>query len=318
MTAFAYRIPADVAAAVIDPDDALTDVCEFVWIHLAGIEEDTQAWLRERAQLDEHVVEALTAVETRPRCEAFAAGALLNLRGRTQQALDSSDLLASLRIWAVRGRIFSVSRAPLIAVETVCGEVKAGRVRDPGDLITAFATAITTDLDPDVADLGDRLDDCEERLDTDRILDLRRTVSKVRVTAIAYRRFLHPQRDALERLAALPGDWLGPDDRAHLAAAADRAARMAEELESIRERAAVMHDTLADLRAEQIDGRALIISIAAMVFLPLTFITGLYGMNVKGLPFAQEPWSFTMIAVACVAIAVGVIGYFVRRRWFSG
>src|SRR3546814_2390197 len=74
----------------------------------------------------------------------------------------------------------------------------------------------------------------------------------------------------------------------HLAAAADRAARMAEELDSIRERAALMHEALTDLRAEQIDSRSLLISIVALVFLPVTFITGLYGMNVENLPYAKE------------------------------
>src|SRR3546814_1486080 len=79
---------------------------------------------------------------------------------------------------------------------------------------------------------------------------------------------------ALEKLAALPVDWLHDDDRLHLAAAADRVARMAEELDSIRERAALMHEALTDLRAEQIDSRSLLISIVALVFLPVTFITG--------------------------------------------
>jgi zinc transporter len=78
--------------------------------------------------------------------------------------------------------------------------------------------------------------------------------------AIGYRRFLVPQRAALEKLAACRCDWLRDDDRLHLSAAADRAARMAEELESIRERAALTHETLTDLRAEQIDQRSLIIA----------------------------------------------------------
>ncbi|NEL27822.1 MAG: zinc transporter ZntB, partial [Xanthomonas perforans] len=81
-------------------------------------------------------------------------------------------------------------------------------------------------------------------------------------------------------------------DRLHLSAAADRAARMAEEVDSIRERAALIHETLTDLRAEQLDQRSLQIAIVAMVFLPLTFVTGLLGMNVEGIPFAKEPWAF--------------------------
>jgi zinc transporter len=303
-------------AAAVTPEQALGIRGDLVWIHLPQIDDATRRWLHETAALDDYVVDALTAAETRPRCEAFGHGAFLNLRGRSQAALDG-DLLASVRIWAEKGRVFSVTRKPLIAVAAVKEEAQAGQLYDPGDLITTFATAITADLDPDVATLGDQLDDCEENIDPNHIFDLRRSVSKVRIAAIGYRRFLNPQRAALEKLATLPGDWLGDDDRLHLAAAADRAARMAEELESIRERAALMHETLSDLRAEQIDSRSLVISIVAMVFLPLTFITGLYGMNVANLPYAQEPWAFDAIMGVCAAIAAGVVIYFVRRHWFA-
>ena len=315
MSGFGFRIT-DGKATRVDVKEALDCTADLVWVHLATTAEHGQAWLRDDAKLPEYVVDALTATETRPRCEAIGDGAFLNLRGRSEEDLDTSDLLASVRIWAVKGRVFSVTRKPLIAVADVEKMVERHDVRDPGDLIAAFATAITADLDPDVATLGDELDDCEEQLDANRVFELRRAVSKVRVAAIGDKRFLSPQRAALEKLAALPGDWLADDDRLHLAAAADRAARMAEELEAIRERSALIHETLTDLRAEQIDNRSLIISIAAMVFLPLTFLTGLYGMNVKGLPYAEEPWAFDAIAAACVVIAVGVVAYFTMRHWF--
>jgi zinc transporter len=315
MKAYCFRI-ADGHSSPIDLDAALTERCQLVWVHLPQIDDETHQWLSTAAKLDDYIVDALTVTETRPRCEAVAQGAFLNLRGRSKEELDSSDLLASVRIWAEKGRVYSVTRKPMIAVGMVKDEVGADKVRDPGDLITAFATAITTDLDPSVADLGDQLDDCEEQLDANRVFELRRTVSRVRVEAIAYRRFLSPQRAALEKLAALPGDWLQDDDRLHIAAAADRAARMAEELESIRERSALMHETLSDLRAEQLDTRSLVISIAALVFLPLTFITGLYGMNVANLPYAQEPWAFDAIMAVCAAIAAGVTIWFVSRHWF--
>ena len=93
---------------------------------------------------------------------------------------------------------------------------------------------------------------------------------------------------------------------------------MAEELDAIRERSAVTHEALTDMRAEQIDSRSLVISIAAMVFLPLTFLTGLYGMNVKSLPYAEQPWAFDAIALACALIAAGITIYFVQRHWFRG
>ena len=317
MSGFGYRIN-DTHAERVDVKAALDGEAELAWVHLSTNDERAQAWLTERAGLDRYVVDALTATETRPRCEQFGDGALVNLRGRSDEALEAqSDLLASVRIWAVKGHVYSVTRKHMIAIDAVQQAVEKAEVRDPGDLIAAFAAAITEDLDPEVADLGDELDACEQELNADRVFELRRTVTRVRVAAIGYRRFLAPQRAALEKLAALPGDWLEADDRLKLSAAADRAARMVEELESIRERAALTHEALTDLRAEQLDSRGLVIAIVAMVFLPLTFITGLYGMNVKTLPYAEEPWAFDAIMGACALIAAGITIYFVRRHWLG-
>ncbi len=314
MSGFGYRI-ADGKAEKVAVKEALSCDAAMVWVHLTTTTEHAQGWLRDEAKLPDYIVDPLTAQETRPRCDALDDGAFVNLRGRTEEELDNSDMLASVRIWAEKGRIISVTRKHLLATDTVEKEVAAGRVRDPGDLITAFATAITADLDPVVADLGDNLDDCEQQLDASQVFSLRKNVTRVRVEAINYRRFLNPQRAALEKLASLPGEWLGADDRAHLAAAADRAARMAEELEAIRERSSLMHEALTDLRAEQLDQRGLVISIAAMVFLPLTFITGLYGMNVDGLWLAHKPWAFDAIVGLCVVISAAVTGWFVARHW---
>ncbi|MDF2494359.1 CorA family divalent cation transporter [Sphingomonas sp.] len=314
MSGFGYRLENDEASKV-PVRDALASEAPLVWVHLTDTAEHAQAWLRDEAKLPDYIVDPLTAQETRPRCDAIDNGAFLNLRGRTDEEMDSSDMLASVRIWITKGRVISVTRKHLLALDVVEQDVSGGRVRDPGDLIAAFATAITADLDPVVADLGDDLDDCEQQLDAKKVFALRRNVTRVRVEAISYRRFLNPQRAALEQMAKLDGDWLQPDDRAHLLAAADRAARMAEEVEAIRERASLMHEALTDLRAEQLDQRSLMISIVAMVFLPLTFITGLYGMNVEGLWFAQQPWAFDAIIGLCVAISLAVVAWFMARHW---
>ena len=315
MSGFAYRYN-DGKVEACPIDKALDRTCDFIWVHLNTNAAEAQAWLSKDAGLPDYIVEPLTATETRPRCDAMGDGAYLNLRGRSSEAMSTSDLLASVRIWTTAGRVISVTRKPLIAMDAVIAAMEAGELRDPGDLIAEFAIAITAELDPEVAELGDTLDDCEADLDAERIFELRREVTKVRATSIGYRRFLSPQRVALEKLAALPVAWLHDDDRLHLAAAADRAARMAEELESIRERSALMHEALTDLRAEQIDQRALVISVVAMIFLPLTFLTGLLGMNVDGIPYAHQPWAFDGVVLICVIISVAITGYFIQRHWF--
>lgn len=315
MSGFAYRIVGGKAKA-IDHDTALRGRTGFSWVHLDGIGEREQGWLRDKAKLDEIIVETLTATESRPRCDVFEHSAFVNLRGLTDAEMSASDPLASIRIWARRGLVISTTRKQLTAMAEVRKDLEAGKILDPGDLIAAFADEITFELDPEVAQLGDSLDDCEQELDPDHVFELRRKVNEVRSKSIGYRRFLFPQRDALEKLANVKAAWLQDDDRIHLSAAADRAARMAEELEAIRERASLTHDALTDMRAEQIDQRSLLISVIAMIFLPLTFVTGLYGMNVKGIWFQDEPWAFDAIAGICFAIALVTGIWFLRQHWF--
>jgi zinc transporter len=298
------------------PEEAVRARRGFVWIHLTNRDDHVQLWLRDTAGLEHFVIDALTALETRPRCDQIDGGAVLNLRGKTQAAMQASDPLASVRLFANGDRVISVTRLPLDAIEVTRAAMAAGTILDAGDLIATLAGAITAQLDPEVAELGDSLDACEEQLDPRHAFDLRRKVNHARRTAIGYRRFLYPQRIALENLSSLHVRWLNDDDRLHIAGAADRAARMAEELEAIRERAALIHETLTDLRAELIDQRSLIIAIAAMVFLPLTFITGLFGMNVDGIPYAHHAGSFWVITGFSLAVAAAVTFYFVRRHWF--
>jgi zinc transporter len=286
----------------------------FVWLHVGGRDEADLAIIRDKSDIPGIAANALVATETRPRCDRIDEGALINLRGPAAAELDDSDLLVSIRFWVRRGKVTSVSRRPLLATADVVALAEAGRIIDPGDVIAAFARAISKQLDPQVAAMGDRLDDSESELGPRHIYRLRSVIAQLRSEAIGFRRFVAPDRDALLTLAELDVDWLAPEDRLHIREAADRFARMTEELEAVRERAALLHEQLTDLRGEQMETRALILSVVALIFLPLTFITGLWGMNVP-VPGSEDPWSFYLILALCLLISAAIIAYFARKHW---
>jgi len=292
----------------------------FIWCHLDGAVEEEVTWLKEESGLPESVIYALVAIETRPRTEKFGDGALVNLRGLGAEDDPHGDPLVSIRLWAEKGRVISVSYRTLAATQEVRARMEAGVIHDPGDLIAALALAVTDRLDVEIARLGDTVDGCEEKIAADlaieRTFAMRRRIARARSAAIGYRRFVVPQRQALERLVTLDAAWLEEDDRMHLSAAADRFARMAEELEAVRERSALLHEQLTDLRAEVTETRTLVISVVALVFLPLTFITGLFGMNYP-FPFEQEKWPFFAVLGFCMLTAVAITVYFARARWFN-
>jgi zinc transporter len=286
----------------------------FVWTHVESADAQERANLLSR-DIPDIAANALIASETRPRCDRIEDGAIVNLRGPAPADLEATDRLVSVRMWVRRGRVDSVTRHPLAATPLVIDQMRAGRILDPGDLVAAFARTISKQLDPQVAALGDQLDDCESDLAPRKVYKLRSAIAGLRTEAIAFRRFVAPNRDALLTLALFDFLWLADDDRLHIREAADRFARMAEELEAVRERAALLHEQLTDLRAEDLDQRSLLISVFAFIFLPLTFITGLLGMNVEGIPYAKESWAFWGVVAFCVAVGAVVLAWFARRHW---
>jgi len=287
----------------------------FVWLHCEGIGHGETMDLP--GYVPQLAANALVASETRPRCDEVDDAVLINLRGTAFDTMQDSDGLVSIRLWVEAGRVTSVSRHRLAALGKVENGVRAGRITDGGDFVSALAQAISVQLDPQVAELGDSLDDCEEMLDGGDIYALRRKIAFIRSQAIVLRRFVAPDRDALAAMAQLEFAWISKDDRMHLREAADRFARMAEELEAVRERAALLHEQLTDLRAEKIDQRSLAIAVTAFIFLPLTFVTGLLGMNVAGIPFAGEPWAFWGVVGFCLVIGAIVMAWFAWRHWLD-
>ncbi|MCC7395067.1 MAG: zinc transporter ZntB [Sphingomonadaceae bacterium] len=288
----------------------------FRWLHFQ--QRESLSLLEERdCHLPEAVVRALLAVETRPRCDMMAEGVLLNLRAPLRQGDGEreGDPLASMRIWATPKLLISVAFRETDVLPATIAAFEAGRLHDCGDVLVALLSGSAEQLDAAVAQIGDALDLLEEGIDRHASFEQRRETSRLRSAAIGLRRFVAPQRQALESLMSLNLPWFDTAERAHMREATDRFYRMAEELESVRERAAVLHDEITDLRSERMDARSLQVAIAALIFLPLTFITGLLGMNVEGIPYAKAPWAFWGVTALCIAIAIVVGAWFIWRGW---
>ena len=89
-----------------------------------------------------------------------------------------------------------------------------------------------------------------------------------------------------------------------------------KELDSIRDRATLLQDQAAAQRQEQLNRRLLVLSLVSAFFLPLTFITGLLGMNLAGIPFSHEEWSFAAVVGLTVVLAIALAGFLKWQRWF--
>jgi len=261
---------------------------------------------------------ALLAEETRPRFLYHEDGILLNLRGVNLNPDADPDDMVSIRMFITDNRIISVRLRRLMAVEDIRQRVESGKgPRDQGEFIAQLTLGLTERMDPVIQDINERIDALEEEIIDAPRLDIRKDLSEIRLMAITLRRHIAAQRDAVNHLIVERLDWIDEHDRTMLREAADRVTRFVEDLDNARERTSILHEQLADMRAEKMNENMFILSIIAAVFLPLGLLTGLLGINVAGIPFAQYPGAFAAVCGLLVLIALFEWWLFRRLGWFD-
>jgi len=288
-----------------------------VWVHLDRTKRRAQEWIRGGSGLPPLVAEALLAEETRPRAVEREDGLVVILRGVNLNVGAEPDELIVIRLWIEARRAITLRQFRFATIRALRESAQAGRApATPAALLVSIANGLSVRLGPVVENLQNLLDESEDRSADDNAADLdTRSLAEVRRQAIRLRRFLAPQRDALLVLASSPCVLLDQASRAELQEIAQRTARYVEDLEEVRDRAAVAQEEVRAAR-ERRNGRTMyLLTLVAGVFLPLGFVTGLLGINVGGMPGAESPGAFWVVSVGLVVLAGVLVGAFRWLRW---
>jgi len=292
------------------PEDGL------LWLHLDVAEHPPREWMQTILGLKPFVVEALNADETRPRSLEVGNNLLTVLRGVNMNPGDDPEDMVSVRLWIERDRIISTRRRKLLSVQDVKAHLERGTgPKTSGDFLAQLIGRLADRIGDFVDAIEDRLSAIEEAESDDPVQVRRRSLADLRRQIAAVRRFVAPQRDALDRLYRNPGNVLSDAESNRLREEADRVTRYLEDLDLARERAVVLQEELMNELAQLQNTRMYVLSVVAAIFLPLTFVTGLLGMNVGGLPGIDSPRGFLIALIVMVATSALILIYFRFRKW---
>lgn len=286
------------------------------WRHLDFSDPEAGRWIRQESGIEPLAVEALLAEDSRPRAVQTDNGLLIILRGVNMNAGSEIEDMISVRIWLDEDRVISTSRRPLRSLSDISSAIASDKgPATPG----AFLAQLVSNLGDYISDA---LEEIEQNLETteDNLDDFSRGVrnspfSLLRRQIARIRRYIAPQREAIDLLSRLPGDEFDDANRAMLREQANRLTLILENLDLARERAMVAHEEFLAVLAHEQNARMLLLSIIAAIFLPLAFLTGLMGMNVAGLPGTENSWSFWILVIAMTVIGGLILVLFRARKW---
>jgi zinc transporter len=301
--------------ALVDAREGKTT--DSYWIHLHLDHPDSWSWLERHAGIDPTAMEALMAKETRPRMTEYENGAVVILRGVNLNANEEPEDMVSIRLYIDSRRIISVRKRRLRAIHDIRMALERGTgPLTTGAFIAQLADELCNHMEPTLLLLNEQIDNAEEAVLSNPDFNLRQEIVDIRKQAIIFHRYLAPQRDALARLRNSAQPWLSATDKRVLQECYDRITRYVEDLDALRDRSQIVHDELTYALSEALNKNTFLLSTVSAIFLPLTFITGLLGMNVTGIPMAENPMAFWGIVVLLTLFTLLQIFIFKRRRWW--
>ena len=288
-----------------------------LWLHFNYSAEQTREWIKKESGLDDVYSEALLAEETRPRTTVIDDAALLALRGVNMNPGSDPEDMVSIRVWVEGDRIISTRNRELFSVSDIVSSLeKAKGPQTPGDLIVELASRMTSRMEDTIEEIEDRVAQLEEIIVEGGSNAIRREISAIRREAIMLRRYLAPQREAMQKLSSERLPWLSETDYMRLREASDKLIRYIEDLDSVRDRAAVTQEELVNRLSDQMNSRMYVLSVIAAIFLPLGFLTGLLGINVGGLPGSENNLGFMIFLIFLITVVVIQVLYFKKKNWF--
>ena len=239
---------------------------------------------------------------------------LLSLPGTGADPEATSKQL--MAIWLEPKRVIITSELKVLDVLNIERWQKSHHAPvSPADLVARLGLRSADRVEPVIEKLGDGLDAIEEQLLGRSIQDSRKKLTHVRHKIIALRRLIWPQRDVLNTLEIEDLSFFTTRDRARLRESSARLERLGNELQVLSERAALVHEQIIDTRAEQMNKTMLLLTAVTVILMPLTVISGILGMNVAGIPYADSPYAFWVVAGVLAAIGVALYVLMRRVKW---
>ncbi len=290
---------------------------EVLWLHVCRSRPGVQDWLEHGLGIAEPIAELLVSDQTRPRAFRDGDALIATLRGINFNPGSEPEDMVSMQMWCDGTRVLTLRRLPLQTPRDTLGEIDAGDgPTDAGSLITSITEHVINHMNTAIIDMNqhiDALEDCGTDGDAEEILE---SIAAIRRECLALKRHMSPQHEALEFISRGAPPWFEPHDRREITETIARLSRFLDDIDISKESALVLQDDIRARSAARAERTNSLLTIVATLFMPLTFLTGLLGMNVAGIPRADSPYAFWAVVGICGIVLIVQMALFRRWKWF--
>ena len=164
--------------------------------------------------------------------------------------------------------------------------------------------------------LGDRIDELEEILFNDPTIDSLQNMREIKRDLLYIQRSVWPLREVASWMERDGSKLIAASTQVYLRDVYDHIIQVIDTTETLRELIAGLMDIYLSSISNKMNQIMKVLTIISTIFIPLTFIAGIYGMNFKNMPELDWQWGYGVVIIVMVAVAIAMVLYFKRKRWF--
>ena len=286
-------------------------------VHLAGVLER----LGECYGFHPLVLEDIMNTEQRPKVEDFGEYMYLVLKMLTYDG--ASAALASEQVSVIFGPNYVISFQEGIegdAFEPIRERIRSGkgRIRGQGADYLAYSLmdAIVDKYFTVLEGVGERIETLEQELLTKPDNQSLATLHALKREMLFLRKIAWPLREVISNLQKSDSALIGEHTRLYFRDVYDHVIQIIDTIETFRDMLSGLLDVYLSSVSNRMNEVMKVLTVIATIFIPLTFIAGVYGMNFKYMPELEWPWGYPLIWAVMLGAAAGMLYYFRRKKWF--
>jgi magnesium transporter len=301
------------------------DMSGVVWIDVCGLSDiPTLEKLGEKLGLHSLALEDVLHAGQRPKVDMYEDHAFVVLK---QAHLRSGNLgFEQVSVFFGKNYVLTLQGSPLDDWEPVRQRIRSGRVRirkaGADYLAYALVDAVIDSFFPLLEEFGDRIEDLQQALLDQPNQEALERIHAINRELILIRRAAWPHREVANTLERSESELVKKGTRVFLRDCYDHTVQTLDILESYRDLARGLMDLYLSTVSNRMNEVMKVLTVMASIFIPLTFLAGIYGMNFDpdasplNMPELRWAWGYPAFWLVIIVLGAGMVAIFKRRNWW--
>jgi magnesium transporter len=305
----------DLSLAVLAPptDGSVT------WVDVGGVHNmDILESFGKQFQLHPLLLEDIANTDQRPKLDDYDSYLFLVMK--MLSVTDRQDIVVE-QVSLVLGRNFVLSFQENGAdvFTPVRDRLRGGkgRLRQSGAdyLLYALIDAIVDQYFTVVELLGEKIEALQDLVVSDPKPETLHQIHALKRQLLFLRRAVWPLREATNNLSRSECPLLQESTKVFFRDVYDHVVQIVDTIETLREMVSASLDIYLSSISYRLNAVMKVLTIITTIFMPLTFIVGIYGMNFEHMPELKWEWGYPLVLGMMAAIAIAMLGFFIRKKW---